>query len=133
MNYAIETAQWEAGVHSPSWKTEDIFENVGEGMIVGVENKKKDVAAATQDVVREALTLDISGTAAMSDLLTASIPDFTPLLSAASQASMGDRVANVEINVDMTGTVVREEADIHKISEELAREMRIALRQNGVL
>lgn len=133
VNYAIETAQWEAGVHSPSWKTEDIFENVGEGMIVGVENKKKDVAAATQDVVREALTLDISGTAAMSDLLTASIPDFTPLLSAASQASMGDRVANVEINVDMTGTVVREEADIRKISEELAREVRIALRKKGVM
>lgn len=131
VNYAIDTAMWEAGVHSPSWKTEAIFENVGEGMIVGVENKKKDVAAATQDVVREALTLDISGTVAMSDLLTSSIPDFTPLLSVASQASMGDRVANVEINVDMTGTVVREEADIHKISAELAQEIRTALRQNG--
>ena len=76
---AIAAAQQAAGVQSPSKKTKAIFENVGEGMIVGIESKKKQVEAATADVVRSAVSLD---TNTMHDLIReiqASLPDFSSI------------------------------------------------------
>lgn len=133
VNEAIATAQNEAGVHSPSWKTEEIFEDVGEGMIVGVEKKKKDVAAATKGVVYEALRIDESSLRTASELLTMHAPDMSSLIAPSAVATSAQPVGNIEVNIDMTGTVIREEADIRKISNELAWEMRAALRQKGVL
>lgn len=130
---AIATAQYEAGVHSPSWKTEEIFENVGEGMIVGVEKKKEDVAAATKDVVNEALRIDASSLRTASELLTMHAPDMSSLIAPSAAPASAQAVGNIEVNIDMTGAVIREEADIHKISVEIAQEMRTALRQKGVL
>ena len=106
---------------------------MGEGMIVGVEKKKKDVAAATKGVVYEALRIDESSLRTASELLTMHAPDMSSLIAPSAVATSAQPVGNIEVNIDMTGTVIREEADIRKISNELAWEMRAALRQKGVL
>ena len=58
VNTSISRAQSAAGVHSPSTKTKWIFEMVGEGAIVGIENKRRAVIEHTRSVVDEALSLD---------------------------------------------------------------------------
>lgn len=104
---AVEVARAEAGVHSPSWKTEAIFENVGEGMIVGVEKKKEDVAAATQDVVNEALSLDTSGISAAMKLMETRVPDLSPLLSGRSSGADQIQAAQETQEVPSSGTDMR--------------------------
>lgn len=59
VNTAIKKAKEAAAVHSPSKKTVEIFENVGEGMAVGVENKRKRVSDAVQSVVEGSLNVDV--------------------------------------------------------------------------
>lgn len=61
VNKSIAEAKSAADVHSPSKKTQDIFENVGEGMIVGLERKRAKIVDTAQDVVNQALKLDVSG------------------------------------------------------------------------
>lgn len=60
-NSAIASARRAAQVRSPSRKTTEIFEQVGEGMIVGLEHKREKVAATAQSVVDQALKLEVSG------------------------------------------------------------------------
>lgn len=131
VSQAIETAREEAGVHSPSWKTEKIFEHVGEGMAIGVEKKKKDVSEATKDVVKEALTIDTASLEAAAQLLTMRPPDMSSMLLPSLPSAPVQGYGDVNISVDMSNSVIREEADIRKISESLAQEIRVALRQKG--
>lgn len=56
---AIARARTAADVHSPSKKTTEIFENVGEGMVVGLENKREKVKDTAQSIVDNALRLDV--------------------------------------------------------------------------
>jgi len=58
---AIAIAQNAAAVHSPSEKTTRIFEFVGDGMIVGLENRRQKIKQTAQSVVNDVLGLDMSG------------------------------------------------------------------------
>lgn len=77
---AIAAARSAAAVHSPSKKTQEIFENVGEGMIVGIESKRQKVAAATESVVNEALVIDPHAIKEMSNAISNAVPDYGSLL-----------------------------------------------------
>lgn len=61
VNNSIEQARKAAAVHSPSEKTTEIFEFVGDGMVVGLENRRKKIKDTAQDVVNDALSFDMSG------------------------------------------------------------------------
>ena len=61
VNTAIARARAAAATASPSKKTTKIFEDVGEGMVVGLEHKKQKVADTAQGVVDNALRFDTSG------------------------------------------------------------------------
>ena len=58
VNNAIATARAVADTHSPSKKTTKIFEDVGEGMIVGLGNKEDEVIREMHKVVDHALAID---------------------------------------------------------------------------
>lgn len=58
---AINTAKETAATASPSKKTRRIFQDVGEGMIVGLEDKRRKVAEKMQRVVDEAMKIDVAG------------------------------------------------------------------------
>lgn len=76
---AIATARTAAAVSSPSRKTKEIFEYVGEGMIVGIEGKKKQIEDATQDVVRNAVSFDANTIHELSKEFNSSLPDFSSI------------------------------------------------------
>ena len=59
VNKAIASARSAAAVASPSKKTTEIFEFVGEGMIVGIENRRKALEDKMQSVVDSALQVDV--------------------------------------------------------------------------
>ena len=61
VNTAIARARAAAATASPSKKTTKIFEDVGEGMVVGLEHKEKKVADKAQSVVDNALRFDTGG------------------------------------------------------------------------
>lgn len=82
---AIEAARQAADTHSPSKKTAKIFEDVGEGMVVGIEAKKQKVRTATADVVNSALWISPDSIRELSRSINASIPDFGSLLGSRNE------------------------------------------------
>lgn len=82
---AIEAARQAADTHSPSKKTAKIFEDVGEGMVVGIEAKKQKVRAATANVVNNALWISPDSIRELSRSINASIPDFGSLLGSRNE------------------------------------------------
>ena len=77
---AINAAQAAADVHSPSRKTREIFENVGEGMIVGIEAKRQKVADATAGVVNDALVMNPNTIKELSQAVSSAVPDYGRIL-----------------------------------------------------
>lgn len=65
VNASIQAANDAADVHSPSRKTTYIFEMVGEGMIVGAENKREKLKMTMRDIVNDSLMLEIDGKTAV--------------------------------------------------------------------
>ncbi|MBQ7436108.1 MAG: phage tail tape measure protein [Oscillospiraceae bacterium] len=130
---AISAARAAAAVSSPSRKTKEIFEYVGEGMAVGIESKKERVATATEKVVDNALRFDTSGLEKAARLIKASAPDMRdvlyPALRSAATGSSDSGDTNIDIHIG--SMVVREEADIRKISRQLAAEIKLELRGRG--
>lgn len=63
VNRTIITAANTAQVKSPSRRTTELFEYVGDGMVLGLENRRQKIADTAQSVVSNALKLDISGAA----------------------------------------------------------------------
>lgn len=125
VNQSIATAKKAAAVRSPSRKTTDIFEQVGEGMVVGLENKRKKVAATAQSVVDDALKLDIK----------AQMPAINDTMPSIDTSRVNQPVSeNVEINNDfhIESLVVREDADVKKIANELYKMQRTKSRGKGV-
>ena len=133
VNNAIARAQSAAAVHSPSKKTEWIFENVGEGMVQGIEKKRERVATATQDVVDNALSIDTSGVMQAAKLLKTSAPDFTPLLTRSAPAPSDDDDRDIEIEVNIEHMEVRSEADIKAVSKQIGQDIKQELRRRGRL
>ena len=127
---AISSARSSAGVRSPSTKTKEIFEYVGEGMIVGIQAKKSKVAEATQDVVNSALSLDTSSIKLMSQTIRDSIPDISTLLPE-RRISSGTTINEGNVDVHIAELVVREEADVNKVAQQIADEIRRERRKRG--
>ena len=125
VNQSIATAKKAAAVRSPSRKTTEIFEQVGEGMVVGLENKRKKVAATAQSVVDDALKLDIK---AQMPVINDTMP---PIDTSRANQPVSE---NVEINNDfhIESLVVREDADVKKIANELYKMQRTKSRGKGV-
>lgn len=127
VNNAIARARQAAATASPSKKTTEIFEDVGEGMVVGLENKREKVADTAQNVVDEALTLDISDKL---DRAFRDIDDTMP--SVGNTPEKRETVTNhYDIDIHMDGLTVREEADIDKISDSLYKKFRDESRGRG--
>ena len=125
VNQSIATAKKAAAVRSPSRKTTEIFEQVGEGMVVGLENKRKKVAATAQSVVDDALKLDIK----------AQMPVINDTMPSIDTSWVNQPVSeNVEINNDfhIESLVVREDADVKRIANELYKMQRTKSRGKGV-
>lgn len=125
VNQSIATAKKAAAVRSPSHKTTEIFEQVGEGMVVGLENKRKKVAATAQSVVDDALKLDIK----------AQMPVINDTMPSIDTSRVNQPVSeNVEINNDfhIESLVVREDADVKRIANELYKMQRTKSRGKGV-
>lgn len=101
---AIESARRAAAVHSPSKKTTEIFEYVGDGMIVGLENRRQKIKDTAQDVVNDALNLDVNGKV-MELSANAQTPDYLINTAvnpapAADGESVASNVVNVYLNID---------------------------------
>lgn len=125
VNQSIATAKKAAAVRSPSRKTTEIFEQVGEGMVVGLENKRKKVAATAQSVVDDAIKLDIK----------AQMPVINDTMPSIDTSRVNQPVSeNVEINNDfhIESLVVREDADVKRIANELYKMQRTKSRGKGV-
>ncbi len=134
VNEAIATAKSAASVASPSRKTKEIFEFVGEGMAVGIESKKERVAAATQDVVDHALEIDTSGMERAAKVLSKSAPDMTSLMLPYGQnQQMIENGGDVNVSVTVEHMEVRDDTDIQKISKELGNQIRLEQRRRGYL
>ena len=133
VNNAIARAQAAAATHSPSKKTEEIFENVGEGMVIGIEKKRERVATATQGVVDNALSIDTSGVMEAAKLLKTSAPDLTSLLAPAHSAPLSNDEGDIEIEVNIEHMEVRSEADIKEVSKQIGQDIKQELRRRGRL
>ena len=100
VNQAIRTAKSAAATASPSKKTTKIFEDVGDGMIVGLENRRQKVKATAKSVVDDALRLDVtSNIGSVIDKINASqAVSFAALSNAASTATVGASASNKHYN-----------------------------------
>lgn len=127
VNTAILAAKSAAATASPSKKTTKIFEDVGEGMVVGLEHKRDKVAETAQNVVDEALSLDVSDKL---DRAFREIDDVMPEVRT-PRAKGGDTKYEYNIDVHMNGVTVREEADVEKISDALYRKIQTETRSRG--
>lgn len=133
VNNAIARAQSAAAVRSPSKKTEWIFENVGEGMIAGIEKKRERVATATQDVVDNALSIDTSGVVQAAKLLKMNAPDFSSLLAPPATAPVKAEEQEIEIEVNIEHMEVRSDADVKAVSKQIGQDIKQELRRRGRL
>ena len=125
VNQSIAEAKRAAAVRSPSRKTTEIFEQVGEGMVVGLENKRKKVAAAAQSVVDDALKFNVK----------VQLPVINDTMPYIDTSRANQPVSeNVEINNDfhIESLVVREDADVKKIASELYKMQKSKSRSKGV-
>ena len=128
---AISAARAAAAVASPSKKTREIFENVGEGMVVGIESKRQRVAEATQETVDRALTIDTTGVERVARMLKMQPPDITSLLY--GQAVTGSSQVNEgDINITFGDVTINNGQDIQDISTELGREIQREKRSRGL-
>lgn len=101
---SIEYARRAAAVNSPSKKTTEIFEYVGDGMVVGLENRRQKIKDTAQDVVNDALNLDVNGKV-MELSANAQTPDYLINTAvnpapAADGESVASNVVNVYLNID---------------------------------
>lgn len=108
VNYAIATANSAAGVASPSKKTKKTFEWVGEGMVVGLESKRKKVADTARSVVNDALRIDVSKKIEMPEI-NDRIPTIKPQND--STAAVSNLTKKVEDSIENLTKKVEEIAD----------------------
>lgn len=124
---AIKEAKSAAATASPSKKTTKIFEDVGEGMVVGLEHKRERVGKTAQSVVNDALDLDVGSQIRKA---MASIDDVMPPLRRSGDFSKS--VSNhYEMDVHLDHVTIREDADIDRIAEALHRKIQNEVRGRG--
>lgn len=124
---AIKEAKSAAATASPSKKTTKIFEDVGEGMVVGLEHKRERVGKTAKSVVNDALDLDVGSQIRKA---MASIDDVMPPLRRSGDFSKS--VSNhYEMDVHLDHVTIREDADIDRIAEALHRKIQNEVRGRG--
>lgn len=128
---AISAARAAAAVASPSKKTREIFEYVGEGMAVGIESKRQRVADATQETVDQALTIDTSGAEKVARMLKMPTPDISSLLYGQTLPGSTQPVEE-NINITFGDVTINNGQDIREISTELGREIQREKRSRGL-
>lgn len=106
-NSAIASARRAAQVRSPSRKTTEIFEQVGEGMIVGLEHKREKVAATAQSVVDQALKLEVSGNV---ETAISGINDRMPTVIT-RQTDSGEKIAQTTEKLESAIEALTEKVD----------------------
>lgn len=129
VNSAIATAKAAAQTASPSKKTTKIFEDVGEGMVVGLENKRKRISETAQDVVDEALKLDVSGKI---EAAIESIDDRMPEARRTPEEGGGNTTYSIENKFQIEKVEVRDDTDIQRIAQELYNLEQKEMRKRGV-
>lgn len=97
VNEAIERAKKAADTHSPSKKTEKIFGDVGEGMVVGIEAKRERVRASVQDVVDTALKINVGGD--RTDAILSAIDTHMPTVPIPQNQEQRVDLSNVEARI----------------------------------
>lgn len=127
---AISAARSAAAVASPSKKTREIFEYVGEGMAVGIESKRERVATATQGVVDRALSVDTTGVEKAARMLKIQAPDMGSLLygkymDPSTKAKEGD------INIHIDRVEIGDDQDVGTFADLLGREIQREKRMRG--
>lgn len=127
VNQAISAAKKAAAVRSPSKKTTEIFEQVGEGMVVGLENKREKVSKTAQSVVDDALKLDIK----MPEM--PKIDDRMPRIDLGAASQTTNTTTEIKNEFHIGSMVVREEADVQKVASELYKLQRTKSRGKGVV
>ncbi len=127
VNQAISAAKKAAAVRSPSKKTTEIFEQVGEGMVVGLENKREKVSKTAQSVVDDALKLDIK----MPEI--PKIDDRMPRIDLGAASQTANTTTEIKNEFHIGSMVVREEADVKKVASELYKLQRTKSRGKGVV
>ena len=121
---AIAAAKSAADVHSPSKKTQEIFENVGEGMIVGIESKRQKVAESTRDVVREALKIDEASMEKLSQEIGGSfIPIERFFKGAQENASMREKNVHENRQSPITINLEQRFEGVGELTQEKIREV----------
>ena len=129
------------GIHSPSTKMAWVSEMNVEGAVVGIEKNKSKAVKAYGAMGEEMLAEVDSGLAAVNDKLkssigeieavSASVPaDLTGRGGGATTSGGGD--TNVVNHFHIAELVVREEADVKKISRELYNMQKSKSRSKGV-
>lgn len=101
---AIAAARNAADTASPSKKTIKIFEDVGEGMAVGLEHKRQRVADTAQRVVEYALKVDTSSIDEAIRNINASVPDMHNLTAALMPTSVDGGGGASVVNLNLTVT-----------------------------
>ena len=127
VNTAIARARSAAATASPSKKTTKIFEDVGEGMVVGLEHKKQKVADTAQGVVDNALHLDSSGMiAAMRTTINERMPTVRARESSISPRDIAEAVRDAlkDLNTKNGDTYVTINSPERMSEREAAREFR---------
>ncbi|MCL2751868.1 MAG: hypothetical protein FWE62_03830, partial [Firmicutes bacterium] len=128
---AIARAKQAAETASPSRKTTRIFEDVGEGMVVGLENKRERIADTARSVVDQALSLDISDKLAAA---IGSIDDRMPSITAIDKSGGENRVVNLGgITINAGDMVIREEADVERVAVAMQRLTAREMRKRGLV
>lgn len=101
---AIASAQNAAAVHSPSEKTTRIFEFVGDGMILGLENRRQKIKETAQSVVNDVLSLDMgSKMKDITESIDTRIPvELNPMTGATPASLTGQAPAGNVFNLNLT-------------------------------
>lgn len=114
VNEAIERAKKAADTHSPSKKTEKIFGDVGEGMVVGIEAKRERVRASVQEVVDAALKINVGGD--RTDAILSAIDTRMPTVPAPRSQEQRVDLSNVEARIQSLEETTKGVADaIHHV------------------
>ena len=116
---AIAAAKIAAAVHSPSRKTMEIFENVGEGMIVGIENRRRALEEKVQAVVDSALDIDVKTN--LSDKIV-SVDDRAPAIADRPSGSEEDRarVTNITKGDTIINVYGAEGQDVRELARQVS-------------
>lgn len=118
VNSAISRARRAAAVRSPSKKTTEIFEYVGEGMVVGLENKRKKISDTAQSVVDDALNVDVSGKLKSTiGSISSEIPAGLSAIISGGSAGQAVSGGNVEVTINISRFENNSDKDLDQIVE----------------